>query len=494
MKEIKYNLLIVSILVFANSLHATLKTEKVILKPNMVLNYKKLPISVDSISDIFAEGMFYGRLRTNMFVWDWKQATYPMNPNGKLMDNRAIGIGGSFIYKTAPLSGISATLGLYTSQSPSWFREDASDVAYLKAGKDTFSRYKVKTGDGFGMTVLAQAYLEYDFSKTTFILGRQMFESVFTKSNDTKMIPNTFDGITVRTKEIAKTTIQVAYLDKQKLRDHTSSHDVIAFAGGSSPDKWSQNDDSAVNKNLTVARIGDDNDLFITTIANKSIKNLKANLSYAIVPSVVSNLTLEAHYVIPLSKEWKVVPSFRYMQQFDHLNADYNVANLSTKHDGYKESAKQSLDANLLALRVDFKNKAFLGRLGYSYIADKADIVAPWRGFPTGGFTRAMAQYNWYANTKTYMAQAGYNFNKAGIKGFSIMTRYAIQDNDDSKAGVVADSSIIHIDARQNIGDNLELKLRLGFVDYKSDTKDINEVSKADLSYNEYRLELNYFF
>ena len=461
----------------------------------MTLHYVKAPEDVNNISDMFLEGSLYGRLRMNSFQWDWDHDNYPSDPNGKLMDDRAMGLGGSFVYKTANLSGWSSTLGLYTTQNPGWFREDASNVGYVKSGKDTFSRSEVLSGNGFGMTVLAQAYIQYDIRKSSIILGRQLFESVYTASNDTKMIPNTFDGVTAKIDDLPQTKIKLAYLDKQKLRDHTKAHDVIAYAGGSAPDKFRHNDDSGVNRNLTVARIGDDNELIITTLENTSIKNLKVNVNYAIVPDVLSNLVLESHYTIPLSKTWKIVPGFRYMQQFDHLNANYNVANILTVHDGYNEGSKQSLDTNLLAVRVDIKNKAFLARLGYSEVADKADIVTPWRGFPTGGFTRAMAQVNWNANTRTYMARVGYDFGKANmIDGFSIMARYAIQDTDDNKIGVAGDANIVHIDARQNLGENLELKLRLGFVNYEDGIRTITGTTKPDLSYSEYRFEINYFF
>jgi hypothetical protein len=314
-----------------------------------------------------------------------------------------------------------------------------------------------------------------------------MFETVFTASNDTKMVPNTFDGFTATIKDVPQTTIQLGYLMRQKLRDHTVSHDVLAFNPN---DSWSENDDAAVNKSLTVDRIGNDNTLIIGSLTNTSIKNLKASVSYAMVPDVLSNLALEAHYTIPVGGDWKVAPGVRYMQQFDDLGADYNVSNLggSSKAGGYSDPT--SLDTNLIAARLDVKNKAFLGRLGYSKIADKADIVAPWRAFPTGGFTRAMAQYNWYANTTTYMVRAGYDFGKAEmVPGFSIMARYAIQDFDDTKPGTPADSNVIHVDARQNIGSNLEAKLRLGFVDAKP-----GDSGKTDTSYNEYRVELNYFF
>ncbi len=482
MKIFKLSLALISTLALATSAQATLKNDKVTLKGNMVVEYNKLPSSVDTLSDAFLEGMFYGRLRTNMFKWDWT--------GDKTTDNKAMGVGGSVVYKTAPLYGVSATAGLYTSQNPSFWREDLADIGDAKSGKDTFSRGNTaKTGE-FGMTVLGQAYLQYNFSKTTFIGGRQMVETVFTKSNDTKMIPNTFDGVSASIKEIPQTNIQLAYLAKQKLRDHTVSHDVLAF---NPDDKWTENDDSAINKNLTVDRIGDDNALIIGAITNKSISNLKLNLSYAMVPDVVSNLAFEAHYALSVGGGWKVAPGVRYMQQFDDLNADYGVANLQTKQHGYDNP--NSLDSNLLALRLDVKNSAFLGRLGYSQIADEADIVAPWRGFPTGGFTRAMAQYNWYANTKTYMARAGYDFGKAKIlDGFSVMARYAIQDFDDAKDGVAADSQVIHVDVRQNLGKNLEAKVRLGFVTADDSIVKSDGSMKTDTSYNEYRFELNYFF
>jgi hypothetical protein len=133
-------------------------------------------------------------------------------------------------------------------------------------------------------------------------------------------------------------------------------------------------------------------------------------------------------------------------------------------------------------------------QLAYSAVADEADIVAPWRGFPTGGYTRAMAQYNWYANTKTAAAQVNYDFDKAKlVSGLSAMVRYAMQDFDEDKqaAGVQADSNIVHIDVIEKIKavPGLEAKMRIGLVDAKD-----REAGYDKDSYNEYRFELNYLF
>jgi len=495
MKLFKTTLNTILLLGLTTTANATLKNEKITLKNNMIVQYNKVPKSVDNLSDAFLDGMFYGRLRMNSFYFDWQNE----DKNKGAKDTKVMGLGGSFIYKTAPLYGVSATAGLYTSQNPSWCREDTDDVARVKAGKDTFSRYDVSATGNYGMTVLAQGYIQYDISKTTFEGGRLLFESVFTKSNDTKMIPNSFDGITMVSKDLPKTTIKLAWLAKQKLRDHTTSHDVIAYKKDDpTTDKrenWSQNDDSVVNRNLTVERIGDNNSLLIAAVSNKSIKNLKLDLSYAAVPDVLSNVVAEVNYAIPIGKSFKIVPGVRYMQQFDQLNADYEVANLLTNQTGYKNSAKKSLDTYLWAARLDMKTKAFLLRIAYSQVADEADIVTPWRGFPTGGYTRAMGQYNWFANTKTYLAKVSYDFGKANIlKGFSIVGEYAIQDFDNDKDGVFSDSNVIHFDLRQNIGKHAQAKFRCGFLNADDNIKKSNGQNKKDISYNEYRFELNYFF
>ena len=472
--------------------------EKRTLKGNMTLKYNVLPGNAESLSEMFTKGEWYGRLRFNSFLWDWDKE-YP----GKTKDNWAIGIGGSLIYKTAYFNGFGATVGLYTSQNP--WHMDKDEVKFVKAGKDTFSRYKVKHSGHFGLNSVAQAYLEYKGSKNSFKVGRQIFESLLTKSNDTKMIPNTFEGYTLTSNYFPKTTIKLAYLTRQKLRDHEDFHDVLTFKDASG-DSWGNNDDSAVNKvlnfqNFVAAGKDTHHDLIVAEVSNKSIPNLKWLLNYTTVPDVVALGSVEAHYKIPLG-DYALIPGIRYIKQWDRGADDIGrlgkpVANLKGKGDGYKDP--YSVDSHLFAARIDLKakNKIWWARIGYSKVADKADIIAPWRGFPTGGFTRAMAQYNWYANTKTWMVRGVVNFDRAGlVSGLKASLRYAIQDFDDKKPGVQADSKIVHLDLVEKVKSipGLYVKFRMGLVNGDDNIHDINGKLKKDPSYNEYRFEINYLF
>ena len=504
MKKLRISLVTAAACLLTTSISADEAKPKREFKNNMMLVTNQAPGSVDSISEMFSEGMIYGRLRMNAFKWDW--ANDDADELNKRDDSHAFGLGGSFRYKTASYQGVSAMAGLYYSDSPfEALRVSPDNIGTVKAGKDTVSRYQVKENGNYSMAVLAEANLQYEYSKTKVITGRQIFESFLTKSNDTKMIPNTFEGFVLETKDIPDTKIRGAYFTAQKLRDHTTFHDVITFKD-SAEDSWGNNDDSAVHQglsfaNFTAANADTQHELIVVDASNKSVKGLKVDITYGSVPDVVSSLTGELNYKITLGDGYSLTPGVRYMQQMDNGGGAIGGATLKgtlatdatpTSNLGYKE--RYTLDSSLVMSRLSLKKGPLKAQVGYSAVGDEADIVAPWRGFPTGGYTRAMAQYNWYANTQTVCAEVNYDFGKAGlVPGFSALARYAMQDFDEAKqaAGVQADSNILHMDFRETITPNLYAKIRVGL----ASANDREKAGDGDKdSYNEYRVELNYLF
>ncbi|MDD2789353.1 MAG: OprD family outer membrane porin [Sulfurimonas sp.] len=469
------------------------------LKNNMVEVYNTLPASVETLEEALTQGMFYGRLRMNTFSWDWKNDNTETNK-----DHYAFGLGGSLLYKSAPISGFSTTAGIYYSDSPfSALRADNADIAYVKAGKDTFSRNNVQNNDDWSMFSLAQAYLQYNYKKNSFKAGRQAFESLLIGSNDTKMIPNTFEGVSAESRMVPHTIIKGAYFYAQKLRDHTAFHDVITYDTASGNTMENQ-DDSAAHKGLSYANFqaaGEDTEhkLITADIKNKSLPDVQFDLNYCAVPDVLTLVTGEANYIIQIAKDLSITPSIRYIRQIDNGGGAIGGASLdgSLAHwqsgdvtNGYSDP--KSLDSSIAMGRLLIKKGPFITQVAYSQVADEADIVAPWRGFPTGGYTRAMGQYNWMANTKTTSAEIFYDFSKyVIIPGFSALVRYAEQNFDENKqlAGGQADSNIWHLDFRQHVTPALTAKVRMGLVDAQK-----RESGKDLDSYNEYRFEVNYLF
>ena len=445
------------------------------MKSNAQIKYFESPKETDSIAGMFKDGMVYGRLRSNTFYYWWDEES-------STKDTHLVsGLGGSLVYESAKLNGFDFAGALYYSYG--MFDSSKDTLANLKAGKDIFSRFNVQDSGSQSMAVVGQAYLRYKASKKSeIIVGRQLVESFYTKSNDTKMIPNTFDGVLFNSKDLDSTYVKLGYLSKQKLRDHTKSHSVLRYDG------WSENDDSAMHKGMIDTT---NSPLIIGDIKNKSIKNLSLDASFYVVAELVSQLMTEINYKMNFDG-FSITPGFRYIKQIDDAAGEVGGASLkgdvsTTDAKGYTDPT--SLDAQMIAARIVSKFDNYKINLGYTNILDEADLVTPWRGFPTAGYTRSMARYNWRANTKSYRLELVKNTSSVGLYSDThIQASIMYQDDDINKyADIDTDSYYYYIGFMQNLDflDNAQWRYRFGYQDFVSST----QVNNIDT-----RFELNYFF
>lgn len=493
MKLVKLSMVAAATCLLTTSAYA-LKSEDRVVKANMQVEYTKAPGAVNSIDEMFTKGEVYGRLRSNMFWWDWENDTLSSTD-----DNNMWGLGGSLVYKTGFFNGFGATAGFYGTVPMHSDNKDLSKSAttnFGKAGKDTY--HTRADGTEGAMGVFAEAYLEYKNGKTNVKVGRQGIDSMMIATNDTKMVPNTFEAAIIENKDIPDTSIRAGYIMAQKLRDHQSFHSIIAYSGS---DKTAYNDDSGVHKGLSVTNIrnrgnGDiDPEMKLLTISNKSIPNLKLDAEYVGVKGFINTVIAEANYQIKLNDAWTVTPGIRYLNQMDDgagyiggaaLSNSLQNAAVGSSSGGYKDA--RNADASILMGRLVAANGPLQLTAGYSKISDDADVIAPWRGFPTGGYTRLMAQVDWLANTKNWMLRADYDFDKAGlIPGFKAMLGYEDINQDEAKG--YYDRNIVMMDLWKTFKalPNTEFKFRMGLVESEKENSD-NE------SYNEYRFEINYLF
>lgn len=497
MNVMKISMAAAAACLLATSAHA-LKTEDRTLKGNMQVEYTKVPGDVNTVAEMFTKGEVYGRIRSNMFYWDWDNE----KPNST-KDHDAWGLGGSLIYKTGFFNGFGATLGFYGTV-PLTAENTIGTTNIGKAGKDTYRTAADGSEEAIG--VLAEGYLEYKAGKTDLKVGRQIIESTLLASNDTKMVPNTFEAAVVENKDVPDTKLRLGYVTQQKLRDHQTFHSILAYQ------KRVENDDSAGHAGLTptnIAKVSEDKDpeMIFITAENKSIPGLKLNGEYYGINGFFSTAIAEANYQIKLGSDWTLTPGVRYLRQFDDGAGAIGGAALSGKAATLANggtaagiasySDPTSVDASMWAARLVLASGPFSFMGGYSKVADDADIIAPWRGFPTGGYTRSMAQYNWMANTKTWMVQAKYDFNKAGlVPGMNVAMDYADMNYDDekvlAKSVAYTDRTIFHVDVIQNFKalPNAEFKLRFATVNADKKPADSTDYD----SYNEYRFEINYMF
>ncbi len=455
---------------------------KRILKNNMTEVYHVLPEKADSFMEIFSQSMFYGRVRAHYMKVDRtdENNSKTVEINGEPVqgiDPTGFAIGGSLIHKTAPFHGLSTTLGFYSAHHMNVVDEE--DVAGGKAPKDTYSREKYIDEDGNtryepqSMNVLAQAYLQLSFGNTDIKGGRQIFESFLTASNDTKMIPNTFSGVSIENRDIPDTLIKAGLFSKQKLRHHIKFHDVMLVDG------WNHNDDSGRHLRYTPENGGSNkNDLFVLGITNKSIKNLKLDFCFTSVSGLQHSAMYEANYTLKLSDDLSIIPGFRYLYQndrgIDHITlkglspTEINALNYDAKITG-------TADATLGAARVVIKYKKHKLTLGCHKNSQHGDVIAPWRGYPTGGYTRTMTELNWSAGTASEMIKWGWVVNKS----FRLVLEYS----NNHRPGRNTDTQAYHGDFWYKLNENIEIKLRL-----------MNHEGWGDSDFYDGRLECNYLF
>ena len=483
----KYSLFVpLTLSLAASLLQAQTNIPKQSLKTNGQLIYQKQK-NANSLRELFSEGNFYGRLRSNTFyfAYDNDDATH---------DTQLIsGLGASLVFQSAKYKGFDTIVGLYGSHA--FFNASNDPAAYIKAGKDTFSRFDYANTGSKSMGVIGQANIGYSYSKTKLIVGRQLVETFYTKSNDTKMIPNTFDGVVLDSKNMPNTRLKLAYLTKQKLRDHTDAHAVLMVGDANSTSslkpQWSENDDGAMHKGLTYTALKaagkpTDAPLIVLDAQNNSINNLKINFSSYVVPELLSQVMTELNYTIPL-KGFSITPGLRYIEQFDNGAGAVGGASITTTGlGGYKDA--NSLDSGMIAARLVTKVDDFKISLAYTGVLNKADLVTPWRGFPTAGYTRSMGMYNWRANVKSYRLELVYGGNTKGIytKPF-IQTSVLYMDGDKSKSET--DSMFYYAGIVQNVPSvqELQYRVRLGWRDFIGDSSGVSDYLDA-------RLEFNYLF
>lgn len=99
-------------------------------------------------------------------------------------ESNALALGGQFGFQTAQYNGFSAILMAYTSQN--------LNISNFYSGTENSDLFSV---DGKGFTYLSEANIAYSNAQFQVELGRVRVETPLANSDDTRMAPNTFEGI-----------------------------------------------------------------------------------------------------------------------------------------------------------------------------------------------------------------------------------------------------------------------------------------------------------
>lgn len=432
--------------------------------------------AASDVASAFKEGKLDGRIRAHYFYTNWDKnedwnrvsSTGAYTGNKSDRDSKGIAIGGSLIYKTAPLYGISAGVGFYTTQNLAALTENGANSAGSRStsgsyknttASDLFARGPGAASDySNGYSVLAQSYVQYDISKSSLKVGRFLMTNPFINPNDTKMIPLAIEGASANIAEFGDTVIVLDYAQRIKERGMTYFGNMADT--GDTPDAiknyysthYTATTNAAAVPAADFAKYGSGGDapaVSVLGIKNKSVKGLEVQAWVMNWPDIVRQYMAEVNYGVKFGGLGLAVGA-RYMHQKDEGAGDIITPGSGTSYYSYlgatnsaptgskasdvrlKGDNNDKIDTHLTAVRAiaTYEKAKFL--LAYAVTDKGGDLIAPWRGFPTEGYTRSMTQTDWVANSKSYKGQFDYDFSDF-IKGLSALVSYSYYDRDPNK-------------------------------------------------------------
>ena len=251
-----------------------------------------------------------------------------VNPDDSV--NEAWAIGGWLEYRSGWLFDTfrMGAVG-YTSQ-PLYAPNDKDGTQLLATGQE-------------GITVLGQAYGQLRYQDSALLTGyRQLVDDGYVNRQDNRMIPNTFEGVTLKG-QIGFVGYNVGYLWDIKPRNSDEFISMSQQAGGKGPDEG----------------------LLLTSVTLTPWKPLKVYLGNDYVPDVFNTVFGKAEYSQPLNQEWKLDVGVQYTDQ--RSVGDAQIGSFTTWNLG-------------LGARLSWRGLS-LGAAGH-FTGDGNNIQAPYGTWP----------------------------------------------------------------------------------------------------------------
>ena len=131
-------------------------------------------VQASEFQDMFTNGKFSGEVRT-VYAGNYMEEK-------NVADNYATALGGELKYELAKYKGFSAGVALRTSY----------DLGFATGDNEKHNSELSSTKGDY--TTLSEAYIDYNYQDLTIRLGRQVLDTPLADSDDTRMIPNSFEA------------------------------------------------------------------------------------------------------------------------------------------------------------------------------------------------------------------------------------------------------------------------------------------------------------
>lgn len=237
----------------------------------------------------------------------------------------------------------------------------------------------------------AGAAFKAKVSETVLKVGTLQLKNMAIASSDSRLLPQTFQGAQIVSKEIQGLTLDAGYLNRVNNRNSTNN-EQIGYQGK----------DATLN--------GADPDSFVFAGGTYAItKDLTAGYYYSNLEDIYKQHSTNLIHVLPLGEGQSLKTDLRYARSTD---------------DG-----RSNVDNKALGAMVTYSISGHAFGVGYQKMS--GDTGFAYVGQFTDPYLVNYVQIGDFANAdeKSWQARYDFNFASIGIPGLTFMTRYVTGDN-----------------------------------------------------------------
>jgi len=280
--------------------------------------------AASDIAEAFKDGKASGQIRYYFMQEDNKEG---------LKDYFGSAIGGKLKYETASLHGLKAGAAIYHSE---FINRNISTLS-TQSGTGTpakNSRYVAGLVDSTDLnnrdvTLLGEAYLEYQISKTKATVGRMRLNTPFINLQDGRMIPTLTQGVWIDSKEVKDFSANLGFINGFAVRNTSDWKSVGASIGqvgydmGSTPLPGTTVTPYAYNNGRTSS-----DGIYVASLAYSGLKNAKLELWDYYVENILNLAYFEGNYDRKFGN-FRAVAGAQYISEQEVGDGGNNADNVS---------------------------------------------------------------------------------------------------------------------------------------------------------------------
>lgn len=377
-----------------------MKLAKLSLAAVMVAGLATSSFAADTLADAFKNGKFAGDLRFVYTGGSNSDATIQTAP----VNNVNVGsIAAEFKYVTDGFHGFKLGLAFQSAHDLEFHKGDYTGVAGTQPASEDDERNSVST------TLLSEAYIQYDFLKSNFTIGRQKIKTPLIMTSSAFALEDSFDAAILTLNEIPDTMIKLMYIKEWQMR---------------------YGDDARKSNGIVTATQADehyDKGVYSLFFKNTSIKNLTLDGQYLKTnedkmfydaPIFIKEGGYDQYY---LQAEYKLPISFPLSLAVTYAGADYDKGVKAIPSPAAPIAGGDS--ARLYGFKAATEISGVKLNVAYTTMDDEANFPGTLGHVPDAvAYTDMLTNNAIFAGVDAYSIEAMYGF---GIPGFSSALKFA---------------------------------------------------------------------